>query len=187
MQILNLFIRVFIYPKLEVINFLTIELLFCLYFCNFQFYLTKKLFFIVFLTRKKSHVDPWNNVPYCTSVCDAKSSGELIGVTIRSTVKNAAKLAVYDDIKISVKNHQTEPTIRPDIERGDMSHPCCINAPSANQKELKILNSLTVAEWVLAPTPPPPPPPPPDDDSVCSSGSPVLYFFFFENVWIVYY
>lgn len=64
-----------------------------------------------------------------------------------------------------------------------MSHPCCINAPSANQKELKMLNSLTVAEWVLTPPPPPliPPPPfPPDDDNVCaescSIGSPDFFF-----------
>lgn len=82
-------------------------------------------------------------MPYCTSVCDAKSSADLIGVTMRSTVRNAAKLAVYDDISISVKNHQTEPTIRPDIERGDKSQPCCMNAPNANQNELRILNSLT--------------------------------------------
>lgn len=64
-------------------------------------------------------------------------SAELIFVTIRSTtkhkekdyvtdesyariyqneilpVRNAAKLAVYDEIKIKVKNHQTEPTMRP--------------------------------------------------------------------------
>lgn len=46
------------------------------------------------LTRKKSHVAPWARVPYWTSVCDARSSGELIGVTILSMVKNAARLAV---------------------------------------------------------------------------------------------
>jgi hypothetical protein len=32
---------------------------------------------------------------------------------MRSMVKNAAKLAVYDEIMISVKNHQALPTIRP--------------------------------------------------------------------------
>ena len=35
-----------------------------------------------------------------------------MGEAIRSTVKNAAKLAVYDEIMISVKNHQMLPTIR---------------------------------------------------------------------------
>lgn len=31
-------------------------------------------------------------------------------------VKNAAKLAVYDEISIKVKNHQALPTIRPEID-----------------------------------------------------------------------
>lgn len=58
----------------------------------------------------------------------------------------AAKLAVYDEIRINVKNHQTEPTIRPDTERGDMSQPCCMKAPKVNQNEFDMLNSLT-ADW----------------------------------------
>lgn len=82
-------------------------------------------------------------VPYFTSVCAAKSSGELMFVTMRSTVRKAAKLAVYDEIRISVKNHQTEPTMRPLIERGEMSQPCCMKAPSANHSEFMMLNSLT--------------------------------------------
>lgn len=60
-------------------------------------------------------------------------------------MRNAARLAVYDEMRISVKNHQTEPTIRPEMERGEMSQPCCINAPRANQNEFRMLNSLTVA------------------------------------------
>ena len=68
------------------------------------------------LTRKKSCVEDDSRVPYSTSVCLARSSAELIGVTIRSTVKKAAKLAVYDEIMISVKNHHTPPTIRPDTD-----------------------------------------------------------------------
>lgn len=90
-------------------------------------------------------MEPWYRVPYCTSVCVARSSGEFIGVTILSTVRKAARLAVYEDIRMSVKNHHTEPTIRPETERGEMSDPCCMNAPRANQNELKILNSFTVA------------------------------------------
>lgn len=31
-------------------------------------------------------------------------------------VKNAAKLAVYDEMSIRVKNHQALPTIRPEID-----------------------------------------------------------------------
>jgi len=37
-----------------------------------------------------------------------------MGVSMRSTVKNAAKLAVYVDMRISVKNHHELPAIRPD-------------------------------------------------------------------------
>ena len=50
------------------------------------------------------------------SVCLAKSSADSIGETILSIVKNAAKLAVYELIKIRVKNHQTLVTNRPEIE-----------------------------------------------------------------------
>lgn len=38
-----------------------------------------------------------------------------MGDSIRSTVKKAAKLAVYDEIMISVKNHHIPATIRVDI------------------------------------------------------------------------
>ena len=34
-----------------------------------------------------------------------------MGEAIRSTVRNAAKLAVYDEMIIRVKNHQMLPTI----------------------------------------------------------------------------
>lgn len=60
-----------------------------------------------------------SNVPNWMERCAANSSTELIGVVIRSIVNNAAKLAVYDDIKMNVKNHQTALTIRPDIVFGD--------------------------------------------------------------------
>lgn len=66
---------------------------------------------------------------------------------MRSTVRKAAKLAVYEEIRMSVKNHHTDPTMRPEMERGEMSQPCCINAPSDHQNVLKILNSLTVECW----------------------------------------
>jgi len=35
---------------------------------------------------------------------------------MRSMVRNAARLAVYVEMMISVKNHQTEPTTRPDTD-----------------------------------------------------------------------
>lgn len=49
-----------------------------------------------------------------------------MGETIRSTVRNAAKLAVYELISISVKNHHALVTKRPDI---DLS-----NKPYKNQR-----------------------------------------------------
>jgi hypothetical protein len=55
-------------------------------------------------------------------------------------VKKAAKLAVYDDIIISVKNHQVDPTILVDTALGFTSEPCCINVPIANQKLFDKLN-----------------------------------------------
>lgn len=63
------------------------------------------------LTRKKVIVDPLSNVPYDISVWPAKSSAFSMGVIIRSTVRNAARLAVYEEIIINVKNHQIPPTI----------------------------------------------------------------------------
>ena len=48
-------------------------------------------------------------------VCFAKSSTLSIGESILSIVKNAAKLAVYDEIIIRVKNHQKLATVRDDI------------------------------------------------------------------------
>lgn len=42
----------------------------------------------------------------------AKSSALLIGEVIDSIVRNAAKLAVYDETIISVKNHHREAMVR---------------------------------------------------------------------------
>lgn len=38
-----------------------------------------------------------------------------MGVIMRSTVRKAAKFAVYDEIIMSVKNHQIPPTILVDV------------------------------------------------------------------------
>lgn len=46
-----------------------------------------------------------------------------MGDTILSTVRKAARLAVYEEMMIKVKNHQTPPTIRPDRDlqaKGEM-------------------------------------------------------------------
>ena len=63
-------------------------------------------------------VDPPSNVPYEMSFWSAKSSADSIGVDILSTVKKAAKFAVYDDMIIRVKNHHIPPTILVDAALG---------------------------------------------------------------------
>ena len=49
------------------------------------------------------------------AVCLARSSTELMGELILAAVRNAARLAVYDDIIISVNKYHTLATIRDDI------------------------------------------------------------------------
>lgn len=74
-------------------------------------------------------------------------------------VRQAAKLAVYDDTMINVKNHHTDEAIRMDAAFGSISEPykdrlwlvrpsfisrgertCCSNAPAANHIELCNVN-----------------------------------------------
>lgn len=56
--------------------------------------------------------------PYLIFVCFARSSALSIGESILSTVRNAAKLAVYEEIMIKVKNHHMPATIRVDTALG---------------------------------------------------------------------
>jgi hypothetical protein len=60
-------------------------------------------------------VDPDPTLPYLIFVCLAKSSALEMGVSSCSTVKKAAKLAVYEEIMIIVKNHHRPATIRVDV------------------------------------------------------------------------
>lgn len=62
------------------------------------------------LTLKKETVLPPFKAPYFIFVCFAKSSALSIGESILSTVKKAARLAVYDEIMMSVKNHHIPAT-----------------------------------------------------------------------------
>lgn len=111
-------------------------------------------------------MEPCSRVPYCTSVCMARSSGELIGVTIRSTVRKAARLAVYEEMSIRVKKNHEAAAIRPDTDLGDRSHPCCMKAASENQKEFQTLNSFTTAEEE------PPDPGLPAERAACKAAAP---------------
>ena len=62
-----------------------------------------------------------------------KSSAELIGFTMFSTVRKAAKLAVYELIKINVKNHHAEAMSRAEGDFGEKSAPCCSRAAKITQ------------------------------------------------------
>ena len=56
---------------------------------------------------KKASVEPPLIEPYFIFVCLLKPSAFSMGVCKRCAVKNAAKLAVYDEIRIRVKKFQT--------------------------------------------------------------------------------
>lgn len=118
---------------------------------------------ITWRTRKKSRVEPDPTNPYLILVCLAKSSADEMGESIRSTVKKAAKLAVYEEIMMSVKNHHNPATIRVDVALrqfkkistvdylvlywvlriglylGMTSLPCCIKDPMVNHMAFKIV------------------------------------------------
>ena len=61
-----------------------------------------------YFTLKKVSVEPPDKQPYSIFVCLLKSSALLIGNSNLSTVKKAAKLAVYDANNISVKTDQAQ-------------------------------------------------------------------------------
>ena len=65
-----------------------------------------------------------------------------MGVAILSTVRKAARLAVYEEMMMSVKNHQIPPTILVEAALGLRSEPCCIRVPTANQKLLARVKSF---------------------------------------------
>ena len=71
-------------------------------------------------TLKNSSVDPPLCTPYWILVCAARSSADLMGEIMLWVVRKAAKLAVYDEITMRVKNHHTPPMIRPDIDLPDI-------------------------------------------------------------------
>ena len=77
-----------------------------------------------------------------------------MGLSILSMVKKAARLAVYEEIMIKVKNHQELATIRDDIaldinvfliisygvrlgkwHLGRKSHPCCTHEAMVNHRQ----------------------------------------------------
>lgn len=61
--------------------------------------------------------------PYLIEVCLARSSAFFIGVDILVIVRNAAKFAVYEDIRMRVKNAQTPAMILVELALGATSLP----------------------------------------------------------------
>ncbi len=57
-------------------------------------------------------MDPQQYVPYLTLVCLARSSALLMAPSILAAVRKAAKLAVYEEIMMRVKNHHIPATMR---------------------------------------------------------------------------
>ena len=88
--------------------------------CNILYNIMMKI------TRKKFCVEPPIIDPYLISVCLLKSSAFSMGVCIRCTVKNAAKLAVYDEISMRVKKAHTQLMRRTDGALGFMSVPVLV-------------------------------------------------------------
>ena len=75
------------------------------------------------LSLKKSQVEPLMRVPYLILVCSERPSAFSIGVTILSTVRKAARLAVYELMTKREKSHQNPPTMRVEAAAGDTSEP----------------------------------------------------------------
>lgn len=61
---------------------------------------------------------------YVILYCLERSSRDSIGVSNRDTVRNAAKLAVYEAIIMKPKSHQVAATKRPDKFFGASPPPC---------------------------------------------------------------
>ena len=68
------------------------------------------------------------------------SSTLLIDMSNFSTVRKAAKLAVYDEMMVSVNSHHTTATILVDSAFGFMLVPCWRKVPVANQRLFHAVN-----------------------------------------------
>ena len=86
-------------------------------------YESRPLLFLIWHTWKNSFVEPDASVPYIMLVCCDKSSTFSIGVSIRSTVRKAAKFAVYDDTRIKVNKYQILAIILVEVVLGATSLP----------------------------------------------------------------
>jgi len=72
--------------------------------------------------------------------CFDRSSADSIGVNMRSTVRKAARLAVYDEMMMRVKNHHALPTNRPD---SDLASASAAGLPVSVDNKLYTLRGAT--------------------------------------------
>lgn len=103
-------------------------------------------------TLKKVMVAPSSTTPYRILVCLARSSAESMGDSILSTVRKAAKLAVYEEMMMRVKNHQMPPTIRVDRALGMSSEPGVRELAGINirpQKSQQVVIMSLIMVWML--------------------------------------
>lgn len=103
-------------------------------------------------TLKKVMVAPSSTTPYRILVCLARSSAESMGDSILSTVRKAAKLAVYEEMMMRVKNHQMPPTIRVDRALGMSSEPGVRELAGINirpQKSQQVIIMSPIMVWML--------------------------------------
>merc|ERR1719209_1368091 len=72
-------------------------------------------------SRKKALVEPDSKQPYLILVCLARSSADSMGDSILSTVRKAARLAVYEEVTTRMNSHHIVAMIRVDTDFGTMS------------------------------------------------------------------
>ena len=65
---------------------------------------------------KKARVDPDSRQPYLILVCLARSSADSMGDSILSTVRKAARLAVYEEVTTRMNSHHIVAMIRVDTD-----------------------------------------------------------------------
>ena len=89
--------------------------------------LWKNVLYLSINTLKNARVDPDSRHPYLILVCLAKSSADSIGDSILSTVRKAARLAVYELIMIRVKNHHIAAIILVETDLNYMNNKTSVN------------------------------------------------------------
>ena len=89
-------------------------------------------------TLKNVIVEPPHIVPYLISVCFDRSSAFSMGDVILSTVRKAARFAVYDEIMMRVKNHHVPLMSRVDNALGATSE------PETSQSEQRVVSMQNI-------------------------------------------